>query len=150
MYLRARHATDAESRKRRSAPLPDRTYKWLTTAGKCDEIKPVCGRCTRLKLICVGSGERRYKFEIQVGGTKGAPVKVKNYPSSSPSATPEIEQRCVLMHPPSNTQSIFSARLVDIVMFDSNTDLRYSMSQLPDSLHSTTANRSQHGLGGVS
>lgn len=30
---------------------------------KCDEVKPTCSRCARLGLVCVGSGQRRYKFK---------------------------------------------------------------------------------------
>ncbi|KAJ5773220.1 transcriptional regulator family: Fungal Specific TF [Penicillium paradoxum] len=32
---------------------------------KCDEKQPTCGRCTRLKISCVGSGQQRYKFKQQ-------------------------------------------------------------------------------------
>jgi len=30
---------------------------------KCDEKQPTCGRCLRLKISCVGSGQQRYKFK---------------------------------------------------------------------------------------
>ncbi|TVY80299.1 hypothetical protein LSUE1_G003918 [Lachnellula suecica] len=30
---------------------------------KCDQVKPLCGRCLRLNIACVGSGFRRYKFK---------------------------------------------------------------------------------------
>ncbi|KAG9232673.1 hypothetical protein BJ875DRAFT_72373 [Amylocarpus encephaloides] len=30
---------------------------------KCDEKTPSCGRCTRLALVCVGSGQQRFKFK---------------------------------------------------------------------------------------
>ncbi|KAL2869141.1 Zn(II)2Cys6 transcription factor [Aspergillus lucknowensis] len=29
---------------------------------KCDEVKPVCTRCARRGLECIGAGEKRYKF----------------------------------------------------------------------------------------
>lgn len=32
---------------------------------KCDEKQPTCGRCLRLKLPCVGSGQQRYKFKYE-------------------------------------------------------------------------------------
>lgn len=34
---------------------------------KCDERRPSCSRCTRLDIICVGSGLRRYKFKEEHG-----------------------------------------------------------------------------------
>ncbi|KAJ5316828.1 hypothetical protein N7508_001336 [Penicillium antarcticum] len=30
---------------------------------KCDEKQPACGRCVRLKVPCIGSGQQRYKFK---------------------------------------------------------------------------------------
>ncbi|KAF4764689.1 hypothetical protein HAV15_001720 [Penicillium sp. str.  len=32
---------------------------------KCDEKQPACGRCLRLKVSCVGSGQQRFKFKQQ-------------------------------------------------------------------------------------
>ncbi|KAG9238509.1 hypothetical protein BJ875DRAFT_450939 [Amylocarpus encephaloides] len=32
---------------------------------KCDQSKPSCSRCTRLRLDCIGSGQQRYKFKEQ-------------------------------------------------------------------------------------
>ncbi|KAH6698283.1 hypothetical protein BKA61DRAFT_709941 [Leptodontidium sp. MPI-SDFR-AT-0119] len=29
---------------------------------KCDQSKPLCARCTRLEIPCVGGGQRRFKF----------------------------------------------------------------------------------------
>ncbi|KAK3344541.1 hypothetical protein B0T25DRAFT_557293 [Lasiosphaeria hispida] len=29
---------------------------------KCDQLTPLCSRCARLGIPCIGSGERRYKF----------------------------------------------------------------------------------------
>ena len=30
---------------------------------QCDENQPACSRCIRLNLVCVGSGQQRYKFK---------------------------------------------------------------------------------------
>lgn len=30
---------------------------------QCDQSKPKCSRCSRLKIPCIGSGEQRYKFK---------------------------------------------------------------------------------------
>lgn len=29
---------------------------------KCDQVKPACGRCSRLEIACIGCGQRRFKF----------------------------------------------------------------------------------------
>lgn len=43
------------------------TTRYLDTACshlcKCDEKQPTCSRCSRLGLVCVGSGQQRYKFK---------------------------------------------------------------------------------------
>ncbi|KAJ5373710.1 hypothetical protein N7517_005716 [Penicillium concentricum] len=31
----------------------------------CDQLKPTCSRCTRLKMTCVGGGQQRYMFKNQ-------------------------------------------------------------------------------------
>ncbi|KAI9041470.1 Zn(II)2Cys6 transcription factor domain-containing protein [Aspergillus affinis] len=33
---------------------------------KCDQTKPICSRCSRLNIPCIGSGQRRYKFKDQM------------------------------------------------------------------------------------
>ncbi|KAJ5766541.1 uncharacterized protein N7511_004157 [Penicillium nucicola] len=30
---------------------------------KCDQVKPTCSRCTRLRIPCIGNGVQRYKFQ---------------------------------------------------------------------------------------
>ncbi|KAG4432416.1 hypothetical protein IFR05_012106 [Cadophora sp. M221] len=32
---------------------------------KCDQSKPACSRCARLKIECIGNGQQRYKFKNQ-------------------------------------------------------------------------------------
>ncbi|KAF2494366.1 hypothetical protein BU16DRAFT_589174 [Lophium mytilinum] len=65
---------------------------------KCDQIKPACSRCRRLKLICIGSGERRFKFHAQMvvpGSTRPKTVQdtvftvaeIPRSPSSSQTTT---------------------------------------------------------------
>ncbi|KAF8848255.1 hypothetical protein BDZ45DRAFT_810934 [Acephala macrosclerotiorum] len=36
---------------------------------RCDQGKPVCSRCTRLGISCIGSGKQRFKFVEQQAGT---------------------------------------------------------------------------------
>ncbi|KFY08359.1 hypothetical protein V492_06301 [Pseudogymnoascus sp. VKM F-4246] len=34
---------------------------------KCDQAKPSCSRCARLKIACVGAGQQRFKFKEEQG-----------------------------------------------------------------------------------
>ncbi|KAJ5349574.1 hypothetical protein N7541_007301 [Penicillium brevicompactum] len=43
--------------------------KKVRIVSTCDQLKPTCSRCSRLKLTCVGSGQQRYMFKNQ-------PIKV--------------------------------------------------------------------------
>ncbi|KAH6876374.1 hypothetical protein B0T10DRAFT_497905 [Thelonectria olida] len=43
---------------------------------KCDQAKPACARCTRLSIACVGGGQQRYKFKVQVLEAESEPVKM--------------------------------------------------------------------------
>ncbi|KAI5458986.1 hypothetical protein BGZ63DRAFT_269631 [Mariannaea sp. PMI_226] len=61
---------------------------------KCDQAKPACSRCSRLSIPCVGGGQQRYKFKVQVLDTEStglvkSAVGKKARSSRSPCA-PEI------------------------------------------------------------
>ncbi|KAH7348314.1 hypothetical protein BKA65DRAFT_594168 [Rhexocercosporidium sp. MPI-PUGE-AT-0058] len=49
---------------------------------KCDQSKPACSRCARLKINCIGSGQQRYKFKNQT--TALDVVKVQPAPVALP------------------------------------------------------------------
>ena len=53
------------SKKRRCVSLVQYRCPRLKST-KCDQSQPACSRCVRLKIACIGSGERRYKFKQEM------------------------------------------------------------------------------------
>ncbi|KAJ5084176.1 hypothetical protein NUU61_008755 [Penicillium alfredii] len=84
---------------------------------KCDLKQPVCTRCTRLHLKCVGSGQQRYKFKEQPLSPASQhdqyPAPGHMFPAGSPARSPSNESTMV-------AQAFVSALQV--------TDLRYNLS----------------------
>ncbi|KAM5358360.1 hypothetical protein ACJZ2D_015345 [Fusarium nematophilum] len=80
---------------------------------KCDQAKPACARCARLKIPCIGSGKQRYKF-------KG---------SASPPFNPGVLQ--ALVHVPSNPTGTITNAFVSRLEI---TDLRYDLTCYGDFL----------------
>lgn len=71
------------------------------TSSQCDQLKPVCSRCSRLQISCTGSGKQRYKFkEVRVGATlkEMETKRSRSTPSSawSLSKTPSNEATVIL------------------------------------------------------
>ncbi|KAF4439114.1 hypothetical protein F53441_12665 [Fusarium austroafricanum] len=72
---------------------------------KCDQAKPACSRCTRLKLKCTGSGVKRFMFKSensQAAGRSKAVVTANPQPSSGLS----------------NDKTLTAANLVHIIDLD--------------------------------
>lgn len=92
----------------------------LTTAYVQCDLKPTCSRCARLKIPCIGSGERRYKFHTQLlsdrsHGTTPTPVAIR------------LAHNAIVLRKPENEQTSLIANFVQHVAFDRATDLRYSL-----------------------
>ncbi|KAK5064815.1 hypothetical protein LTR84_000649 [Exophiala bonariae] len=86
---------------------------------KCDETKPTCGRCSRLGILCIGSGERRFKFKSEFAGRE-----LSKSSSASPSKrSPPLEVR----GSPSSDFTIFVGSVIDRVHITSQSDLRYNL-----------------------
>ncbi|PGH27724.1 hypothetical protein AJ80_00511 [Polytolypa hystricis UAMH7299] len=95
---------------------------------KCDQSKPSCGRCTRLKLVCVGSGERRYKFK---DGFPTASKKQVLVAKSAPITTGLVRingntVNKTVPYTPTNELSRMLSAFVDKINF-STTDYRYNL-----------------------
>jgi len=96
--------------------------KHKLTLSKCDETRPSCSRCRRLQIVCIGSGQRRYKFEEPINRVHRSKTKQSN------TSRPDSEERFAtgdISHSPSNELT----RLVDafterLHLFS---DLRYSL-----------------------
>ncbi|KAJ5383780.1 transcriptional regulator family: Fungal Specific TF, partial [Penicillium concentricum] len=91
---------------------------------KCDEKKPACGRCLRLKVSCVGSGQQRFKFKQEHFSPKSNQNGQMTLASRSISTEEkypfEIPRPC-----PSNRMTSLTSSFVGAIK--RSTDLRYNM-----------------------
>jgi Fungal Zn(2)-Cys(6) binuclear cluster domain len=99
---------------------------------KCDEKAPSCSRCTRLGLVCVGSGQRRYKFQEQQYFPAVRTKKTNfNHPRSTflaPTNQKQFEINIatfVIRIPPSNKITVLTSRYVHVIRLSA--DLRYNL-----------------------
>ncbi|KAF5628915.1 hypothetical protein F52700_8008 [Fusarium sp. NRRL 52700] len=69
---------------------------------KCDQVKPACARCTRLKLQCTGIGVKRFVFKCENTQAARKHIKAVAGPSSALS----------------NDKTLVAGKLVHILEFD--------------------------------
>ncbi|KAB8071942.1 hypothetical protein BDV29DRAFT_178331 [Aspergillus leporis] len=97
---------------------------------KCDEQQPSCSRCLRLNIPCIGSGQRRFKFQQEYavslrpkkGKLKGPSSGEQTSSSSSDEDQRELGRPCVQ---PSNDLTILGQAFVRAI--HASTDLRYNL-----------------------
>ncbi|KAJ5513411.1 transcriptional regulator family: Fungal Specific TF [Penicillium fimorum] len=91
---------------------------------KCDEKQPTCGRCLRLKVSCVGSGQQRFKFKQDQFSHKSNQNNQMTLASRLRSAEEkysfEIPRAC-----PGNRMTSLTSLFVGAIK--RSTDLRYNM-----------------------
>ncbi|KAI2717879.1 transcriptional regulator family: Fungal Specific TF [Penicillium roqueforti] len=92
---------------------------------KCDEKQPECGRCLRLKVSCVGSGQQRFKFKEQQFSPKSNRSGQMTLTSRSKSTEKvifsfEIPRAC-----PGNSMMSLTNSFVGAIK--RSTDLRYNL-----------------------
>ncbi|KAL4817063.1 hypothetical protein BDW67DRAFT_184138 [Aspergillus spinulosporus] len=87
---------------------------------KCDEAKPVCTRCARRRIECVGAGEKRYKFMEEDPAVARKRVLTRQ-------DAPEIRNKVVrgIAVNPINSAALLGQRLVAAIK--PQTDLRYNL-----------------------
>ncbi|KAK3944423.1 hypothetical protein QBC46DRAFT_374280 [Diplogelasinospora grovesii] len=78
---------------------------------KCDQARPACSRCKRLRIPCVGCGERRYKFINQSTGSPSATSRAAQPACQGVPATPSNQRTIV-------ADAFLSALKVTDVRFD--------------------------------
>ncbi len=85
---------------------------------KCDQVKPVCGRCARLEIPCIGCGQRRFKFveESQL-------VTVKPISSSGVYASRPVTFESISWAPSNEATMIMSAFCSALDIKDARYDL---------------------------
>ncbi|KAF7597179.1 hypothetical protein BBP40_009519 [Aspergillus hancockii] len=97
---------------------------------KCDEQQPTCSRCLRLNIPCIGSGQRRFKFQ-QEYAVAVRPKKDKFKGSSSgpqTSSSSSDEDHRELGRPfahPTNALTILGQAFVRAI--HTSTDLRFNL-----------------------
>jgi hypothetical protein len=98
---------------------------------KCDEAQPTCSRCQRLGIACVGSGAKRFKWQIETtdrsrtkGSTKTSITIVRTTSSTPAYDMPLVRQIC---RSPSNSQTVLTMALIDKVHLTKDSDLRYNL-----------------------
>ncbi|KAF2665055.1 hypothetical protein BT63DRAFT_392410 [Microthyrium microscopicum] len=83
---------------------------------KCDQGKPACSRCTRLRIECVGSGEQRYTFKNQsVAVTAAGSSQAISIPTQAIAPAPT----------PSNAMTLAASGFMSALQV---TDIRYDLS----------------------
>ncbi|KAL4781106.1 hypothetical protein BJX76DRAFT_336100 [Aspergillus varians] len=86
---------------------------------KCDEAKPVCTRCARRGIECVGAGEKRYKFMDDGPTKKRSPTRHVTTVAGRKDAI-----RCIAVNP-TNSVTLLGQGLVAAIK--PQTSLRYNL-----------------------
>ncbi|KAH8701567.1 hypothetical protein BGW36DRAFT_371117 [Talaromyces proteolyticus] len=94
---------------------------------KCDEKMPSCSRCLRLKMPCIGSGQRRFKFQEERRFFTSPDNEQQVTKSSSPiqSTTRSNSSSPITWSIPSNELTFLTS--IFIQAFKPSTDLRYNL-----------------------
>ncbi|KAL3495887.1 hypothetical protein BJX62DRAFT_194467 [Aspergillus germanicus] len=87
---------------------------------KCDEVKPICTRCARRGLECIGAGEKRYKF-MEDGPTA---LARKRSPNRNSKPATENKPPFLVKTAPSNHTTLLGQALADAIL---TKDLRYNL-----------------------
>ncbi|KAL2826428.1 hypothetical protein BDW59DRAFT_145166 [Aspergillus cavernicola] len=90
---------------------------------KCDEAKPVCTRCARRGVECVGAGEKRYKFMEECPTT--LPKKRSSKQHVKPAADRKNDLPLITFTPRNNADLLGRALLA---ASNPGVDIRYSLS----------------------
>ncbi|KAE8372120.1 hypothetical protein BDV26DRAFT_108291 [Aspergillus bertholletiae] len=99
---------------------------------KCDEKQPACSRCLRLNIPCVGSGQRRYKFQQEY--TIPLMIKKEKIKRQSPqdqtssSSDEERTSVCRVSPQPSSAVTILSQAFVQAI--HPSMDIRWNLAWL--------------------
>ncbi|OQE47117.1 hypothetical protein PENCOP_c001G03365 [Penicillium coprophilum] len=92
---------------------------------KCDEKQPACGRCLRLKVTCVGSGQQRFKFKQEQFSAKSNRSSQMTVISRTQSAEKKNNSFGTPQMCPSNGMTSLTSSFVGAIK--RSTDLRYNM-----------------------
>ncbi|KAK3312606.1 hypothetical protein B0H66DRAFT_568491 [Apodospora peruviana] len=100
---------------------------------KCDQLKPLCSRCARLRVPCIGSGQRRYKFLGHTTSLDQTLPHLAKQPSTTkdteptpplPLATRLMPVATIPVAVPSNKATLDASRFVSALQV---TDVRFDL-----------------------
>ncbi|RTE74820.1 hypothetical protein BHE90_010744 [Fusarium euwallaceae] len=94
---------------------------------KCDQVKPVCARCARLKIACIGAGEQKWKFKpVSFQPIAFQPAVVEEIPKK-----PRRSIKVTIPPVPENIITSIAGRFIAALEVS---DIRYSLSSYGDFL----------------
>ncbi|KAK4208624.1 hypothetical protein QBC37DRAFT_431720 [Rhypophila decipiens] len=93
---------------------------------KCDQLRPLCSRCARLHIPCIGSGQRRYKF---LGRTTAPDQRLAFSSSRQPPTSKDVQKMQLLLTniptaSPSNITFLDATRFISALQV---TDVRFDL-----------------------
>jgi hypothetical protein len=98
---------------------------------KCDEVQPICSRCRRVGITCVGSGAKRVKWSIEtISNSRGrGNISTSTTIARTASSTSDDDASLVrrISRSPSNSQTVLAMTLIDKVHLTKDSDLRYNL-----------------------
>jgi hypothetical protein len=90
---------------------------------KCDQLQPSCSRCKRLKVECVGGGQRRFKF-VEPKGPGSAAVSERSRSSTPKSTSRRTSENSLTLVPSNDVSTLVNTFVVSI---DPSTDDRFNL-----------------------
>ncbi|KAL6353615.1 hypothetical protein LRP88_14113 [Fusarium phalaenopsidis] len=94
---------------------------------KCDQVKPVCARCARLKIACIGAGEQKWKFKpVSFQPVVFQPAVVEEIPKKP--------RRSIKVSVPPVPENIITSIAGRFIAALEVSDIRYSLSSYGDFL----------------
>ncbi|KAK5064469.1 hypothetical protein LTR84_000302 [Exophiala bonariae] len=111
----------------------------MSSKKKCDQLKPVCSRCIRLRLPCTGAGVQRFKFKQVVIGEPQTTVESKHFQPRKG----VIASGAIIRDPNSATTALANALIEKLQVRDPRYDLCWAygglLNELPRRLGTNAA-----------
>ncbi|XP_044717631.1 fungal zn(2)-Cys(6) binuclear cluster domain-containing protein [Hirsutella rhossiliensis] len=94
---------------------------------KCDQARPACSRCARLKIPCIGCGQQRFKFKDETKALRAANAPPSDFAAAAAAASspaPGIHGSPPPSRPLSNQTTRTSGAIVSVLQIS---DPRYDL-----------------------
>ena len=93
---------------------------------QCDQLKPACSRCSRLEIVCVGSGQQRYMFKEERRSWSPSSDQQPDHKQKISLGTQSQIKLPTLFRSPSSQTTLLTQSLVQHL--EASHDLRYHLS----------------------